>query len=273
MLFTLLSHASIATGNKAWAVAKPLALLHCTVVFKAAAAVVQVGATVSTTLMTILDWEQLVGFNFSQILYTKVYCPTDKPLPITEISPEVKFRETFAFAPEINVILTKLGEKEALFKRSLVITFPRAPAVEHWILKLFATANIAGAVTVIVTVAGSQFVVGFTFSHKLYSIVYVPAGVPIGTETWPVAVSIDGTAPPPIEVAGVVTVMFTWVITAGEPFKVSAPLPLLFKIFPALGFPVVPLPPLSASFWAMIAGHLVIVNGKLHPLPPPEGTA
>ena len=67
--------------------------------------------------------------------------------------------------------------------------------------------------------------------------------------------------------------MFTWAIAAGLPFKVSLPFPLLFRTFPALGLPVVPLPPAIVSSWAMITGHFVIVKGKLHPLPPPDGTA
>ena len=107
----------------------------------------------------------------------------------------------------------------------------------------------------------------------MYAIVYVPAGVPAGTETCPVAVSIDGTGAPPIEVAGVVTVILTWVIVAWTPFKVSAPLSLLFKIFPIFGLLVVPSPPAKASSWAIIIGHLEIVNGKLHSLPPPARTA
>ena len=69
------------------------------------------------------------------------------------------------------------------------------------------------------------------------------------------------------------TEIFTWDITAGAPFKVSAPLPLLFKTFPALGLPVVPLPPVSASFWATIIGHFDIVNWKLHALAVFGGTA
>ena len=113
-------------------------------------------------------------------------------------------------------------------------------------------AIIAGGVTVTVTVAGSQLV-GFNFSHKLYTIVYVPAGVPAGTETCPVNGSITGTGFPFIGVAGVVTVILTWEIRAWTPFKVSEPLPLLLNTFPIFGFPVVPLPPERASFWATIA--------------------
>ena len=71
------------------------------------------------------------------------------------------------------------------------------------------TATIAGVVTIIVTVAGSQFASGFNFSHKLYTIVYVPAGVPAGTETCPVNGSKIGTGFPFIGVAGVVTVIVT----------------------------------------------------------------
>ena len=102
---------------------------------------------------------------------------------------------------------------------------------------------------------------------------YEPAGVPAGTETCPVATSIDGTGLVPIGVAGDKIVMVTCEISAWLPFKVSIPLPLLFNTFPALVFPVVPLPPANASFWAMITGHLATVKGKLHPLPPPGGIA
>ena len=84
---------------------------------------------------------------------------------------------------------------------------------------------------------------------------------------------IKGTGFPPIGVAGVTIDMVTWLVVAGLPFTVSLPFPLLVRILPILELPVVPFPPLMVSSSATIAGHFEIVNGKLHPLPPPAGTA
>ena len=73
-------------------------------------------------------------------------------------------------------------------------------------------------------------------------IVYVPAGVPTGTDTTPVVVLRVGTNPPLIGVAGVVTVIVTRARFAnGVPFKVSGPFPLLGNTFPRLAFPTIPI--------------------------------
>ena len=82
---------------------------------------------------------------------------------------------------------------------------PVAPLVEG--NKSFC-ATIGAAPTGIVTIAVSQSD-GFEALQILYVIVYVPAGVPAGITTLPVAKSIEGTDPPLIEVAGVIMVKLT----------------------------------------------------------------
>ena len=52
MLVTSLSQLSVATGNLAWAISKAAVSLHSTVAFKAASRVVQVGAVLSSTVIT-----------------------------------------------------------------------------------------------------------------------------------------------------------------------------------------------------------------------------
>ena len=71
--------------------------------------------------------------------------------------------------------------------------------------------------------------------------VYVPAGVPAGTATTPVAGFSAGTGPPPIDVAGVLTASVALPVAptvAGEPLTVS-----LLRALPAVGLPVAPLMP------------------------------
>ena len=63
----------------------------------------------------------------------------------------------------------------------------------------------------------------------------MPAGVPAGTETLPVIVFSAGTGPPPIDVAGVVTEVFTFAGTTVTPFNMS-----LVSAFTTDGLPVAP---------------------------------
>ena len=116
-----------------------------------------------------------------------------------------------------------------------------------------------GTYTGIIIVAGSQLV-GFNFSQIVYTIVYVPAGVPAGTDTTPVVVFRVGTGAPSIEVAAVVTAIFTLVTVACAPFKVSIPLPLFARALPALAFPLVPLEAARVSSCATIAALFTGTN-------------
>ena len=117
-------------------------------------------------------------------------------------------------------------------------------------------ATIAAAVTGIVTYAKSQLL-GFNIWQIWYLIVYVPAGVPIGTDTTPVDVLRVGTNPPPIGVAGLITVIVTRARLAnGVPFKVSGPLPLVDNTLPRFVFPTKPLVEGIVSSWATIGAAL-----------------
>ena len=127
------------------------------------------------------------------------------------------------------------------------------------------TALITGAGHVIVTIAVSQFV-GAAFSQIWYVMVYVPAGVPAGTEICPVAGLTLGTGPPLIEAAGVTTVRFTWLIVTATPPNVSGPLPFEVNTLPTFVFPVVPLIDPMLSLIASINLHFEMVKGKEHPV-------
>ena len=116
-----------------------------------------------------------------------------------------------------------------------------------------------GTYTGIIIVAGSQLV-GFNFSQIVYTIVYVPAGVPAGTDTTPVVVFRVGTGAPPIEVATVVTAIFTLVTVAWAPLRVSIPLPLSSKTLPIFALPIIPLEEARVSSCATIAALVTGTN-------------
>ena len=103
-------------------------------------------------------------------------------------------------------------------------------------------------------IAVSQLVARFKFSQIWYVIVYVPAGVPAGTDTTPVVVFKVGTkAPGEAGVAGVTTVIvISERFNNGLPFKVSGPEPLSGSTFPTEGLPVAPLVEGNKSFCATI---------------------
>lgn len=102
-------------------------------------------------------------------------------------------------------------------------------------LSLLATIGVGNTVTVTVFVV-SQFV-GLSVSHRVYGMVYVPAGVPAGTLTLPVAAVNTGrgdvSAAPGTCAAVPTAEICVVVVVAGTPFKVS-----LLNTLPALALPV-----------------------------------
>ena len=84
--------------------------------------------------------------------------------------------------------------------------------------------------------------------------VYVPAGVPAGTETLPVVGFSVGTGAPPIDVAGVVTVVFTFAGTTATPFNMS-----LASALTTDGLPVAPFTFAGVSLVATIGAALTTI--------------
>ena len=125
-----------------------------------------------------------------------------------------------------------------------------------------AVATMGAAPTVMVAVVVAQFV-GLSFSHSLYGMVYVPAGVPGGTETMPVAGSSAGTGCPAATPAGKTIGPLGAKIALPVAPKVGGVMPLtvsLVSTLPALVLPVAPLATVTVSGVAIIgAGSTVTV--------------